>query len=91
MRAKALPQEGMHPLLAAHVPDTALAGLEAQVSSFGCPASQGQSSCTSWRWRPASVMDELPQESMLLAALLGYHIGRTALHCSALLHALLCD
>ena len=34
VRAKALPQEGMHPLLAAHVPDTALAGLEAQVSAF---------------------------------------------------------
>ena len=31
-RAKALPQEGMHPLLAAQVPTNTMAGLEAQVS-----------------------------------------------------------
>ena len=33
LRAKALPLEGMHPLLAAQVPETAMAGLEAQVGA----------------------------------------------------------
>ena len=39
VRAKALPAEGVHPLLAAHVPANALAGLEDQV---GCQLSPGE-------------------------------------------------
>ena len=36
VRAKALPAEGIHPLLAAHVPLNALAGLEDQVRARLC-------------------------------------------------------
>ena len=44
VRAKALPAEGIHPLLAAHVPLNALAGLEDQVRArlckWGCSSAE---------------------------------------------------
>ena len=50
VRAKALPAEGVHPLLAAHVPANALAGLEDQVTAAsrgaGCGVLAGRASAS---------------------------------------------